>query len=200
VTTTFVGADAVQPESYLEARQYRVTYECERCGHTWKRTYSTIPKKDPPCPKVECIVARSLEDKQREVDNLRQMLESQTAPAQVGANVQVRAVDETAKVVMEDYGMTNLKDNVRQGESVAPTLAPEQQRQADNYFGSKGSVPVITAPGEKRATMRAAHMHALGRRAMAGAFANMAVPPTAIVPDAVAGQPALTRVRTENLR
>ena len=46
--------------------------------------------------------------------------------------------------------MTDLKDNVRQGESVAPKLAPEQQRQADNYFGSKGSVPVITAPGEKR--------------------------------------------------
>ena len=190
----------MQPESYLEARQYRVTYECERCGHKWKRTYATIPKKDPPCPKVECIVARSLEDKQREVDNLRQMLESQTAPAQVGANIQVRAVDETAKIVMEDFHMTDLKDNVRQGESVAPPLSVEKQKQADNYFGGKGTVPVITAPGEKRATMRAAHMNALGRRAIAGAFANMAVPPTAIMPDAVAGQPALRVVRTEKVR
>jgi hypothetical protein len=57
------------------------------------------------------------------------------APAAIGGNIQVKAIDETAKIVMEDYGMTDLRSDVRETESAAPKLPPVLQRQADNFFG-----------------------------------------------------------------
>ena len=46
-----------------------------------------------------------------------------------------KAVDTTANIVMEDYKLTDLKDNVRAGETMAPKLAPVLQEKADNMFG-----------------------------------------------------------------
>lgn len=49
-----------------------------------------------------------------------------------------KCVDKTADIVMHDYGMTNLKDNVRVGETMAPKLDPVRQAAADNMFGGGG--------------------------------------------------------------
>lgn len=46
-----------------------------------------------------------------------------------------KCVDKTADIVMHDYGMTNLKDNVRPGETMAPKLDPVRQAAADGMFG-----------------------------------------------------------------
>lgn len=60
----------------------------------------------------------------------------QKAPSIGGSNIG-KAVDATARMVMEDYGMTDLRDNVRQGEAMAPKLAPRLQEQADSFFSPK---------------------------------------------------------------
>ena len=60
------------------------------------------------------------------------------APAAVGMSVGVKAIDETASIVMQDYGLTDMRSDVRQGESAAPKLPPVLQRQADNFFGGAG--------------------------------------------------------------
>ena len=49
-------------------------------------------------------------------------LEQRTAPGIVGANAQVRAIDMTADIVMQDYKMTDLKSNVRDGEAMVKPL------------------------------------------------------------------------------
>ena len=188
----------IPSESFLEPRMYRVRWACPECDHRWSKTLKSIPKNDPPCPSPRCVDARRIREQDAKIDNLTQMLRQQSAPARIGANVTVKAVDATANIVMEDYGMTNLRDGVRVGESVAPKLDnPNSQKLADNYFGPQGSMPVITAPGERRMMMNAKQMSVLGRRALSGAYRGMAVPPNAVTPDAVKGQPALTRVRVE---
>jgi hypothetical protein len=112
--------------------------------------------------------------------------------AQIGKNVRVKAVDETAKIVMEDYQMTDLKDNIRHGENVAPKLPPAQQKAADNYFGNAG----LKAAGinEKQAAL-------LGRRAIAGAFRDMSVPPTVVQGTGHRqGESPMRRVGVENIQ
>lgn len=52
-----------------------------------------------------------------------------------------KCVDKTADIVMSDYGMTNLKDNVRLGETMAPKLTPKLQSAADNMFAGGHRAP-----------------------------------------------------------
>jgi hypothetical protein len=77
---------------------------------------------DPPCP--HCGVVQ----RKRGMD-----VGAGRAPA-VGGSLVVRAVDETARIVMEDHGMTDLRSDVREGETMAPKLPPKQQEMADNFF------------------------------------------------------------------
>lgn len=46
-----------------------------------------------------------------------------------------KAVDMTADIVMQDYKLGDIKDNVRVGETMAPKLEPRLQASADNMFG-----------------------------------------------------------------
>lgn len=191
--------EADDPGSYFEPRRYRVRCQCERCGHVYHSQWAKAPpKNDPPCPKRACRDAALLEASSLENARLRKMLDEQTAPALVGANNTVKAVDETAKIVMHDYNMTNLKDGIRSGENVAPSLPPAQQKAADNYFGPQGSVPII-GQSQHAHSMKAKQLNMIGRRALAGGYRNMAVAPDAVTPDAAKGQPALTRVRVEQI-
>lgn len=75
------------------------------------------------------------------------------------AKIQNKAVDMTADIVMEDYKMGDLKDNVRAGESMAPKLDPARQHQADNFFG-----------GAKKRNNAGINTAALAKRAMAGSM------------------------------
>jgi predicted nucleic acid-binding Zn-ribbon protein len=198
MTTEYEGSETIPSESYLEPTRYKVNWRCVACGHEWSRTLKVIPKKDPPCPSRKCVEVQTMNALKEQNAKLTAMLAEQRGPAQIGANNVVRAIDTTADIVMTDYNMTNLKDNVRAGESVAPKLDdPKKQQLADNYFAPTGGMPVISAPGERKITMPARQMSSLGRRAIAGAFRGMAVAPTAVTPNAAKGQSPLTRVRTE---
>lgn len=75
-----------------------------------------------------------------------------------GASSRNKCVDKTADIVMTDYKMGDLKDNVRVGESMAPRLDPAKQSAADNMFGG---------PKRKQMPFNAA---ALAKRAMSGAL------------------------------
>lgn len=169
MTTTFVGSENIAPETWLEERRFRVRYRCERCGKEFSRTYKIVPKNDPACPSLACGAAAALVEKDREIERLRVMLESGQAPAHIGANNLIKATDLTAKITMEDYNLTDLRDNIREGEPVAPKLPPEQQRRADSYFGGgdAGSVPVLgesSAEDDADEADAPARAHGDGRR------------------------------------
>ena len=117
------------------------------------------------------------------------MLEEQRAPGLIGASVMVKAVDATAEIVMQDYKLTDLKDNVRAGESIAPKLPPAQQALADGMFGGGTHGLQVKDPqtGQVR-SLQAERMNRLGQRAIAGHFRASAVPPNAIIPARACGR------------
>jgi hypothetical protein len=106
--------------------QFKVTCRCTTCGHRWIYRTKHPDRPDPPCPNLDCGV---------QGEPIGMDLTLNKAPAAIGGNIQVKAIDETAKIVMEDYGMTDLRSDVRETESAAPKLPPVLQRQADNFFG-----------------------------------------------------------------
>ena len=142
------------------AQVWRNRYSCKFCAHKWRSPrYDTKAEADaayeaeggdalecPNCLKV--MKARGID-----FNNPR-------APAMIGQNVQIKAIDETAKLVMQDYGMTDLRSDVRQGETAAPKLAPRLQQQADNFFTGRG----------KRHPQLRSSPAALGAAAIKGAF------------------------------
>jgi len=130
LTTTMLGHTVIPSDTFLEPTKYKIRYQCDLCGHNYTRTYKVIPKNDPACPSKSCQTKQQLVAMQKEMANLKRMVEAGAAPAQTGSNVRVHAVDETAKIVMEDYQMSNLRDGIGPGESVAPKLPPQQQAAA----------------------------------------------------------------------
>jgi hypothetical protein len=186
------------PATPFEARKYRVRYRCAECGYEWhSRWMKVVPKTDPPCPNVSCVEVRQLRQTQLENQRLRAMLAEQRAPAQIGANAQVKAVDFTAETVMESYGMTDLKDNIREGESMAPKLPGPRQAQADNYFTSQPAKSIDLVTGRQR-MIQAKHLNQIADRAMKGAYRRRAVTPVEVLPKETRNQPPLTLVRTQH--
>lgn len=182
-----MGAD-----SYLGPTKYRIRCRCLRCGHEYNRIVAKLTDKDPLCPKKVCKVARAAEERVAMERNFRAMIEAERGPGHIGNNTMVKAVDKTAEIVQADYGLTNLKDNIRQGDICAPRLPPRMQDAADNFFSGKINTPGMDARRKRQ-------MDLMGKRAMAGAFRNMALNPGAVVPGQ-AGQAGLRLVGTEKLK
>jgi hypothetical protein len=110
--------------------KFAVTIRCLDCGKRYKRTMEAETQEalaalpDPECPSCS---------KPRRKSTVGEFKFNGKAPA-VGGSLTVRAVDATAKIVMEDHGMTDLRSDVREGESMAPKLPPKQQALADGFF------------------------------------------------------------------
>lgn len=205
MTVESQGFDVLEPDGYLQPKRYKMNYRCDLCGTEYHRICKAPPKKAPECPNKGCSDKARIAEMEKQIANLTKMLESGVAPAQIGHKTVVKAIDETAKVVMEDFGMSNLKDHIRTGETMAPSLPVAQQKLADNYFGAAGKgfeahqIPSIT---NQQAThgISAAQMNRIGQRAIAGAFRNMATTPGNTKLKGQAGESPLVRVGTEKLR
>lgn len=192
------GLETLEPDRYLGPRRYRITFCCERCGHEWKKVVTKLDGKDPPCPVEACRDAAIEADIMERAERMAKMLFEQRAPAQIGNNVQNRAIDVTADVVMSDYGLTDLKDNIRPGEAMAPKLPGVMQQQADGFFGASGGIPqdqTNTQAGRRRAAM----LNRLARGAINGQFRATALNPDAVV-GGQKGEAPLRMIGTEKLR
>ncbi len=104
--------------------KYRLTLRCTACGNQYKRVVASLDVADPPCPKC-----KKAAKKPRGID-----FNNRRAPS-VGGSIMSQAIDETSRIVMADHGLTNLKDNLREGETMAPTLPPQQQAKVDGFWG-----------------------------------------------------------------
>jgi hypothetical protein len=136
--TQYLEHDLVKGEGYMAADLYRVKCRCLRCGHIYhSRPAKAIPKTDPPCPKKACKAAIAAEQTAKEAAHVEAMIETGETPGHIGANNQVKAIDATAEIVMQDYGMTDLKDNTRPGDAMVPALTPRQRKMNENFWGGK---------------------------------------------------------------
>lgn len=151
----------------IEKQRFRMTFKCGQCGNVFRRVSSNPDLKKSPCPecrKAERITrfVRSNDGPVSQEDLLERDWDQQPyvrPPKSAEASTHtIRAIDETAKIVMEDHHMGDLKDSVRVGESMAPRLAPHLQQRADAMF-SGGNV--------KRMIPNAAK---IARTAMAGGY------------------------------
>jgi hypothetical protein len=190
--TLYLGSEMIAPESFLEGRKYKVTYECDRCGHQWSRVYKTIPKVDPPCPTMDCRVAARVDQELREQRNFQSIVDH-GAPGVIGANPAVQAIDKTAEIVMRDHGLTDLRDNVREGEIMAPKLRPDLQAKADSVFARK---PQSRTVGRRLNALATA---ALRGQSMGGVVTSGPVTPADVFKNA-AGSRVLHHVGTEKFR
>ena len=186
LTEEYTGYETEAQEGYLQPDRYKISYRCLRCNHEYSRIARSLSVKNVPCPKKECKEAALEAEIQRRVHNFTEMVESGQGPGITGRNTMVKAVDATATQVMEDYHLTNLRDDIRQGESMVPKLPGKMQEAADSYFK-----PGTMGMGSRQRAR-------LGQRALAGAYRNMAVAPTDVFPGKK-GESALHHVRTEKI-
>lgn len=143
------------PEEY---RYRKTSYRCSDCKHSFDKvrkfavskyphgTDLPFPTKDPDCP--ECKKARQVSLKTSVTDDTHKHINPANVEAgfvggtpenpqktfSMGKSNFTKAMDATAEIVMKDYNLTNLQDNLRAGDSMAPKLRPELEQQVDNVF------------------------------------------------------------------
>jgi hypothetical protein len=146
---------------------------------------------NPPCPK--CAKKPRRTDVMQQAtppiphDGLDGIIEQQRAPGINGQNAMVSAIDKTAEIVMADHHLTNLKDNIRQGDIMAPALRPDLQKKADGFWGT----------GTVKNRRQQAQMQNMMRRAIGGAYRASALDVKSVLPDA---RVALRKVGVEPAR
>lgn len=139
------------PDQVATGKKYKVKLQCRECAHVYKRILKSLSDKDPPCPACKKAMTKS--------GGLADIIKHQKMAGPSGSNM-TKAIDITAEITMQDHGLTNLKDNIRAGESAAPRLAPALQAQADNMFsGAKKRIPNTSFNPAQ-----------LGKQALSGAF------------------------------
>lgn len=127
---------------------YRTNYRCTDCKSQFEKITKTFPKKDPACP--QCKESKKVKFKSSVSDNthnldsvsrMQDMIDSRKAPAYGGTNLHNKAIDKTAEIVMQDYGMTNLEmgSHLRPGDNCVPKLAPELEQKVDKVFAPQPS-------------------------------------------------------------
>jgi hypothetical protein len=152
-----LGAEAAEPEEgFMKPTRRRLKLRCLRCGEVYySKPFVVMPKKDPPCTRRQCVIDREVEERLAKDERFQKMMAEERAPGHVGANNQVKAIDATADIVMRDYGLTDLKSSIREGESMAPKLPPHQQSRADAMFAGPQRASAGRTAFAKRAGMLA---------------------------------------------
>lgn len=149
---------------------FETKYSCTDCNDVFFVITENRPKgRCPACPKCKqkhperrsisksnITYSQELLDKRHE-----EIVNSKKAPSVGGSNF-TKAMDSTAEIVMQDYGLTNLQDNLRAGDSMAPKLSHELERKVDQVF--KPQKPIMGAPAATSMN------NSLMRQINAGAF------------------------------
>ena len=125
-------------------KMYIHRFRCSVCGCKFSKKRKTRAGGTPKCPEKSCP--------SHDAERTRPQFDPTAgrAPGKIGGSNVVKAIDATAEMVMEDYGLTDLRTDVREGETMAPKLPPRLQSMADGFFaGGRGGngkkLPINTA-------------------------------------------------------
>jgi hypothetical protein len=142
---------------------YRLTLRCTDCAHKWRRTVTDPDEADPPCPR--CAKATR---------NIGLDVAAGKVPA-IGGNLAVKAMDFTLETVAQEYGMTDLRTDAREGETMTPKLPPPQQLMADAMFNPALRKKAMGGNGRAMAP----RLGAMAANALAGGYQAPAYDPIA---------------------
>lgn len=153
----------------MEYRYRKTSYRCSDCKHSFDKvrkfavdkyphgTDLPFPMKDPDCP--QCKKVKRVDFKNSVTDDTHKHInpanpeasfiggsaENPVRVPSMGKSNFTKAMDATAEIVMKDYALTNLQDNLRAGDSMAPKLTPELERKVDEVF--KPQKPIMGQTG-----------------------------------------------------
>lgn len=114
-----------------------VKLRCPECQTLFR---CKLGSADEPVPQ-DCPACGAAEERASRLD-----LDNPRAPV-VRSNT-ARAVDEVWKIGQERYGLTDMRDDARPGETVAPKLTKDQQAMADGWdLGKQAAKPIAAAAG-----------------------------------------------------
>lgn len=135
---------------------FSARYKCSDCSHMFEKMTEKDPRKGgrkPSCPEckkgkhsaIKSISKSNVIHTQEKMDkNVQEIIETKRFPAMGKSNF-TKAMDTTAEIVMKDYNLTDLQDNLRAGDSMAPKLRPELERKVDEVF--KPQKPIMGQQG-----------------------------------------------------
>lgn len=122
---------------------YLCTCRCRVCGLEYEGVIQRKKDPNPRCPNLQCESRAggtgrlfTTETRGAPVAAFAFDPAAGKAPA-MGASKITKAIDATAQIVMEDHRMTDLQDNLRPGDSMAPKLRPDLQAKADAMFSPR---------------------------------------------------------------
>lgn len=164
---------------------FETKYICDTCQppYTFIKMTDKDPRKEkcrtPACP--QCRQRRSAAKMFTKINgsmSAAQVTEIRTSrpPVTPGApaihnSTRTKAIDETARIVMQDHQMTdiNLGSNLREGDNCVPKLSHELERQVDGVFSAKAKNNVMGLAGDNLTK-------ALTKQINANAFKNYGDP------------------------
>lgn len=165
-----------------EYRYRRTSYRCSDCKYSFDKVRKfavnkyphgadlPFPAKDPECP--QCKGMQRVKFKNSVTDDTHKHINPANEEASfvggtpehpkqafnMGNSNFTKAMDTTAEIVMRDYGLTDLQDNLRAGDSMAPKLQgtdatgiPLEQRVDQVFKPQKPIMGQQTAGGLNRA-------------------------------------------------
>lgn len=132
---------------------YEASYSCSTCAYKFSIISETKPKgRCPGCPKCKedsaakgtsVTKGRMKTQKQRD-DMAKDMIASRKTPSLGGKSAAYKAHDATMKMVMEDYGLTDINDKPYEGENCVPKLPHHLEKQVSEGFGASfGDIPKL---------------------------------------------------------
>lgn len=153
----------------MEYRYRKTSYRCSECKLSFDKIRKfgidkyphgidlPFPAKDPDCP--QCKKVKRVDFKNSVTDDTHKHINPANPEASfiggspnnpqktfsMGKSNFTKAMDATAEIVMKDYALTNLQDNLRAGDSMAPKLTPELERKVDEVF--KPQKPIMGQGG-----------------------------------------------------
>lgn len=158
-------------------------YRCSDCGARFSIITEARPSNKARCPSCPMCkngnesarktISKSnvVHSKAKSEKNIRDINESRRTPSVIGSNNHNKAIDATAQIVMQDYGMTdiNLGSNLRDGDSCVPKLNHELEQKVDQVFAQQPN-KVMGMPGASNLN------RALMSQINAGHYKNQADP------------------------
>jgi len=109
------------------------TYCCDLCGAKFDKLHFDRSEPPPPCPGCEALQARQV-------------------PAGFAiTGSKSKAVDITQNIVEKDYGLTDMRDNLREGDIAAPRLPTHLQPAVDKFFSASGGLIAAAKQGAAEA-------------------------------------------------
>lgn len=128
---------------------YEASYSCSTCSYKFSVISETKPKgRCPGCPKCkENAAAKGVNVTKGRLKAQKNLAECPpTVPNLGGRNAGYKAHDETMKMVMEDYGLTDINDKPYEGENCVPKLPAHLEKQVNDGFGASfGAAPKLTS-------------------------------------------------------